>query len=916
VTIFAKQDDEQRTRRANFRKSTRNRLFWSDGSESPRLEPRTMLSLTITSFQIPEVALVQPGGITTASDGNLWFTEGSAGRIGRMTPSGAITSFPLPDIPPPAGSPAGTTGTTPDPTAITVGPDGAFWFTGIPGEIGRITMAGVVTEFALPAVPPPPGSSPGTASKPAMASAITEGPDGALWFTGVPGEIGRITTRGKVTEFAVPVIPPPAGSSPGTAPTLATLTAITAGPDGALWFTGVPGEIGRITTAGVVTEFAVPAIPPPAGSSPGTAPTQAALEDITAGPDGSLWFTGVPGKIGRITTTGVVTEFAIPALAPPAGSPPQGTGDAQQPLIVRAPDGHLWFAVTDSSGYVSIGRVTPSGSVSQFNVPGYFNLIAGLTPGPDGNIWFTEQEDGNSAGEQPAVGEITPAGVTTLHPIPQGMTVDAYQGVNADPQALTAGPDGAMWFTEDDAIGLITPGGAIQRITLPTVGATPVSLTAGPGDTMWFTQQVTYPNGNQTLNGSEAWSIGRITASRKITVYPLPLQVSNVGGITEGPDGNIWFTETSANSQTLTSTVAIARITPGGNIQTFALPQAVENGASAGNITVGPDRNLWFPISYNDYDAIGRITAKGKVKIFNILSTYGYGSYPPSSPSDIVSGPDRTLWFEGTVNGTGGIARISTSGKLGAVIPEDSIGSNMLRLPNGQVWFVPTDSDISIASELGVVTRSGIVATQDLPSPNGSYEQNLGAPYTNVLARSPGGDLWATSGANTIMRISEAGAVIGSLDYRHRPKQTLDYSYDGWTNVSGSATPTFAGVATPGAEVTLWAQKQGVKRPVSIGHVEASKSNGSWTLTSHRELENGTYAITAAETGQKGPRSVLYSLKPDYYGDLSNALVIATSGAATANAGQGAQHVTNASAAPHGSPDGTGKSHDHLQQAG
>src|ERR1035438_6429510 len=38
---------------------------------------------------------------------------------------------------------------------------------------------------------------------------------------------------------------------------------------------------------------------------------------ITAGPDGALWFTEtVANKIGRITTAGVVTEYAIPTAMP------------------------------------------------------------------------------------------------------------------------------------------------------------------------------------------------------------------------------------------------------------------------------------------------------------------------------------------------------------------------------------------------------------------------------------------------------------------------------------------------------------------------------------------------------------------------------------------------------------------------
>lgn len=42
-------------------------------------------------------------------------------------------------------------------------------------------------------------------------------------------------------------------------------------------------------------------------------PTASSRPDgITAGPDGNLWFTENNGNnIGRITTTGVITEFAI-----------------------------------------------------------------------------------------------------------------------------------------------------------------------------------------------------------------------------------------------------------------------------------------------------------------------------------------------------------------------------------------------------------------------------------------------------------------------------------------------------------------------------------------------------------------------------------------------------------------------------
>jgi hypothetical protein len=65
---------------------------------------------------------------------------------------------------------------------------------------------------------------------------------------------------------------------------------ITAGPDGNLWFAEYIGnKIGRITPAGVITEFPVP----PGGDY---------LPGITEGPDGNLWFTGYSSsKIGKVS---------------------------------------------------------------------------------------------------------------------------------------------------------------------------------------------------------------------------------------------------------------------------------------------------------------------------------------------------------------------------------------------------------------------------------------------------------------------------------------------------------------------------------------------------------------------------------------------------------------------------------------
>ncbi len=88
--------------------------------------PTRGLKGTITEFPTP-TSLSLPTFITAGPNGNLWFTEFSNDKIGRVTPSGTITEFPIP-----------TSHSVPG--WITVGPDGNLWFTESGGnKIGRLT---------------------------------------------------------------------------------------------------------------------------------------------------------------------------------------------------------------------------------------------------------------------------------------------------------------------------------------------------------------------------------------------------------------------------------------------------------------------------------------------------------------------------------------------------------------------------------------------------------------------------------------------------------------------------------------------------------------------------------------------------------------------------------------------------------
>src|SRR5262249_16960209 len=270
----------------------------------------------------------------------------------------------------------------------------------------------------------------------------------------------RITIDGAVTEFPIPV---PVGAARA-----AVFHNLAVGPDGALWFGVVrdilpPGRlsmgymgVGRITSARGISEFPLPS-------------ASKFLSGITAGPDGALWFTEVNDKkLARMTITGEFTELPVPS--------------ATGPLITAGPDGALWYVDGHKSRIV---RISTTGTVTEFPQPLAQNLI-GLTPGPDGALWFTDCL-------APQIGRITTAGVITPCTIPLAAQPSvAPPTPNLGACGKTAGPDGALWFTETyvNKIGRITATGELSEFPLPRKHRYSFAITAGSDGAVWFTEKL------------------------------------------------------------------------------------------------------------------------------------------------------------------------------------------------------------------------------------------------------------------------------------------------------------------------------------------------------------------------------------------------------------------------------------------
>lgn len=293
---------------------------------------------------------------------------------------------------------------------------------------------------------------------------ITAGPDGAIWFTNEDGHsIGRLTARGAVSRYTDPSIVNPSGITPG--------------PDGALWFLNGAGSIGRLTLDGVAKSFAASNV----GSAIG----------IAAGPDGAMWFTTGGKSIGRITMDGSVSYLADPRKM-------RGTYG-----IATGPDGAVWF--TNYLGS-SVGRISVDGQVSVY-ADERIRYPAGITAGTDGALWFADDSG--------SIGRITTAGVVTSYGDPKSV---------GHPFAIVAGPDGALWATDrGSSIVRITIDGVISRYSHPTIRF-PVGIAAGRDGALWFANYTGSSVGRLTIvrakDGEAAprLTVGRLSAERKSPV--------------------------------------------------------------------------------------------------------------------------------------------------------------------------------------------------------------------------------------------------------------------------------------------------------------------------------------------------------------------------------------------------------------
>lgn len=231
------------------------------------------------------------------------------------------------------------------------------------------------------------------------------------------------------------------------------------------------------------------------------------------------------------------------------------------------PAGEVWAGTGTGGPSIGIDRVAADGTVTQFplgTAQGNNKLeIYGLVPDGAGSVWVAIGELGtggyiyayNSLGGE--LLHIAADGTMTRFPVPE----------HVEPQALVRGPDGNLWFAGESGRS-----------------ATEHTSNLGKG------------------------YVGRMTPQGEFALFPTPTEESAPGGIAVGPEGRLWFTETSN------------RVNEVGTIGTDgAFGPTLKAGYVEGPIAFGPDGNAWVSV----LRGVARITPLGQHTVFPLQGAHG-----------------------------------------------------------------------------------------------------------------------------------------------------------------------------------------------------------------------------------------------------------------------------------------------------
>jgi len=586
---------------------------------------------------------------------------------------------------------------------------------------------------------------------PYSAYSIVTGPDAALWLTPTlvsPSfAVGRLTTAGAFSQFALP-----AGYFPGGP--------IVTGPDGNLWLQifsanddAADTAIASLTTAGVATLYVYEQTD--------------GVVDMTVGPDGAIWLAEVD-RIGRLTTSGSYTHFLIGNYYP--------TG------ITTGADGNLWFLAINAAGASAVGRITPAGVVTTFPFSGEVPIYAvkPITAGPDGAVWFMTYAS-QGAGS-PVIGRITSAGVISTYSIPDTGTY------NFSESSIAASPDGGLWFTGNGAIGRITTSGTATVYPLNTnsfatyAGGTGLAITVGPDGAMWFAVDGDNAVGRATLSNAASPIISQITPSTIPTgssATALRILGSGLAGSSSSPcSGSAETVTWNGTSLAISSAVA-------GEID-VTVPASLLTASGSFTVVVSVQQ-----ISGSSCQSL---TASGTVQVTGPSRT-ATTTQMTASPNPAVAGQSVTLTASisplaaaGTVaffDGANSLGSVPVSAGAAALSTTFTFGNHSLTATYSGNSTFATSTSAAVNLQVNGSVASTTTSLTALPA-----SQTFGSPVTLTATVTPStatGMVTFLDGTTAVGSMSLSGGVATlAISTLAVGSHTLSASYAGDANDGAS----------------------------------------------------------------------------------------------------------------------------------
>ena len=777
----------------------------------PAASPGATPIQTIIEYPIP-TASSQPTSIVTGPDGNLWFTEMYASKIGRITPAGAITEYATPT---PWAGPAG----------IAKGADGNLWFAENYGSnIAKISTSGSITEYPVPAGGP---------------YGITLGPDGNIWFVDSgSGDVGKITPGGVVTVYQCQ-----------TYGICGLDYSIAAGPGNSLLVApSIYDNLGEISTSGVFSIFG------------GSGFQVWRPETVLVGPDGNVWVATNGGGIRVIIPPGtdgagarVIAEF--------------GPNYANE--IAVGPDGNIWF-----NGGLGLGRISLSGGgVTNFPTIGLFGP-GGLAAGPDGNVWFADDAT-NSIGTL-LLSTTPPSSTPTLSPssltfsgvaggsapASQTLTVSA-----ANPTAFTESsfnngtPTNTPWLS-------VSPSGTLNTNQTITASADPTGLPSGTY-TAWI--NITSGFVTQTLMATLNLSAAGGNVIPSATAFNFAY---TTGGTAPSPFG-LTITSASGSNNATPYTISTSVTSPsGGNWLALAIngtaipnrasettptsfavsvnPTGLSSGVYTGAIAITPSGGtaVTIPVTltvsapvtpvltgspsalnFSYQMGIGSSTVRQSLQVNNQTGTIvSFTATATSSPSGWLSvspSPGDTSYPIGVYASVAGLAPGNYSGSI--VITPTVTGIAAITVPVTLTIIAPPVS----------ISPSALTFTYPGGSPPASQSIQVSATGTAAVSFTA-----QSSNINWLSVTPTSGATPATLLVSVSPGALTAGAYSGTITVNtGTGNwPTPVGVTltvTAGATISV------NPTPVSFTYQIGGNSPGSYSIQATAP-GNGAVSFTAA----------------------------------------------------------------------